>query len=131
MVLYQHLRKIFQVLVVPYKGENMSEKIGQFVDYLQADKQAEAGEAFKDALRAKVADSLDAQRADIAGKIFNTVDAQAQPFSDEKPVVTDPSARTDVIMDTQGKPIPFSDEKPTPTAEVPKAPVSDESKSDT
>jgi hypothetical protein len=117
------------VVVVPYKGENMSEKIGQFVDYLQADKQAEAGEAFKDALRAKVADSLDAQRADIAGKIFNTV--EAEPFSDQKPVVTDPGARTDVIMDTQGKPIPFNDEQPTPTAEVPEAPVSDESKSNT
>ena len=45
----------------------MSEKIGQFVDYLNQGKQAEAGEVFKDALRAKVADSLDAQRADIAG----------------------------------------------------------------
>ena len=104
----------------------MSEKIAKFVNDLESGNQADAGEAFKDALRAKVADSLDAQRADIAGKIFNTVDAQ--PFSDEKPVVTDPSARTDVIMDTQGQPIPFSDEKATPTAEVPKAPVSDESK---
>ena len=110
----------------------MSEKIGQFVDYLQADKQAEAGEAFKDALRAKVADSLDAQRADIAGKIFNTV--EAEPFSDQKPVVTDPGERTDVIMDTEGKPVEFTpneNEQPTPTAEVPTAPVSDESKSDT
>ena len=60
----------------------MSEKIGQFVDYLNQGKQAEAGEVFKDALRAKVADSLDAQRTDIAGKIFNT--PEAQPFSDQK-----------------------------------------------
>ena len=107
----------------------MSEKIEKFVNDLESGNQADAGEAFKDALRAKVADSLDAQRADIAGKIFNTV--EAQPFSDEKPVVTDPGERTDVVMDTQGKPIPFNDEQPTPTAEVPEAPVSDESKSNT
>ncbi len=106
----------------------MSEKIGQFVDYLNQGKQAEAGEVFKDALRAKVADSLDAQRADVAGKIFNT---EPQSFSDPKPVVTDPGERTDVIMDTEGKPIEFTpneNEQPTPTAEVPTAPVSDESK---
>ena len=110
----------------------MSEKIGQFVDYLNQNKQAEAGEVFKDALRAKVADSLDAQRADIAGKIFNS--PEAQPFSDQKPVVTDPGERTDVIMDTEGQPIQFTpneNEQPTPTAEVPEAPVSDESKSNT
>ena len=106
----------------------MSEKIGQFVDYLNQGKQAEAGEVFKDALRAKVADSLDAQRADVASKIFN---AEPQSFSDPKPVVTDPGERTDVIMDTEGKPIEFTpneNEQPTPTAEVPTAPVSDESK---
>ena len=109
----------------------MSEKIGQFVDYLNQGKQAEAGEVFKDALRAKVADSLDAQRADVASKIFNT---ETLSHSDPKPVVADPGERTDVVMDTQGQPIEFTDngnEQPKPTAEVPEAPVSDESKSDT
>ena len=71
---------------------------------------------------------MDAQRADVASKIFNT---EPQSFSDPKPVVTDPGERTDVVMDTSGQPIEFTpneNEQPTPTAEVPTAPVSDESK---
>ena len=48
----------------------MSEHIKKFVDDLSVGNNAEAGEAFKDALRAKVADSLDQARVDIAGKIL-------------------------------------------------------------
>ena len=49
----------------------MSEHVKKFIDDLQNGKNADAGEAFKDALRAKVADGLDKQRVDIASRIFN------------------------------------------------------------
>ena len=111
----------------------MSEHIKKFVDDLSVGNNAEAGEAFKDALRAKVADSLDQARVDIAGKIFNGV--EAQPISDPKPAVTDPNPETDVLIDTQGQEIQFEpngNEQPTPEQEVPaEAPVNDESQSTT
>ena len=102
----------------------MSEHIKKFVDDLSVGNNAEAGEAFKDALRAKVADGLDKARVDIAGKIFNGV--EPQPFSDPKPAVTDPNPETDVVIDTQGNEIEFTsngNEQPTPEAEVPEAPA--------
>ena len=49
----------------------MSEHVKKFVDDLANGNNADAGEAFKDALRAKVADGLDNQRVDIASRIFN------------------------------------------------------------
>ena len=111
----------------------MSEHVKKFIDDLSNGKNAEAGEAFKDALRAKVADSLDQARVDIAGKIFNGV--EAQPISDPKPAVTDPNPETDVLIDTQGQEIQFEpngNEQPTPEQEVPaEAPVNDESQSAT
>tara|TARA_R100000005_G_C4936429_1_gene162992 strand:- start:227 stop:550 length:324 start_codon:yes stop_codon:yes gene_type:complete len=100
----------------------MSEHVKKFIDDLSNGKNADAGEAFKDALRAKVADSLDQARVDIAGKIFNGV--EAQPHSDPKPAVTDPNPETDVLIDTQGQEIQFEpngNEQPTPEAEVPSA----------
>ena len=107
----------------------MSEHIKKFVDDLSVGNNAEAGEAFKDALRAKVADGLDKQRVDIASKIFNGV--EPQPFSDPKPAVTDPNPETDVVIDTQGQEVAFEpngNEQPTPEQEVPaEAPVNDES----
>ena len=98
----------------------MSEHVKKFIDDLQNGKNADAGEAFKDALRAKVADGLDKQRVDIAGRIFN--DVEAQPFSDPKPAVTDPSPETETIIDTQGNEVAFEpngNEQPTPESEVP------------
>ena len=103
----------------------MSEHVKKFIDDLSNGKNADAGEAFKDALRAKVADGLDKARVDIAGKIFNGV--EPQPFSDPKPAVTDPNPETDVVIDTQGQEVAFEpngNEQPTPEAEVP---ASDES----
>ena len=103
----------------------MSEHVKKFIDDLSNGKNADAGEAFKDALRAKVADGLDKQRVDIASKIFNGV--EPQPFSDPKPAVTDPNPETDVVIDTQGQEVAFEpngNEQPTPEAEVP---ASDES----
>ena len=100
----------------------MSEHVKKFIDDLQNGKNADAGEAFKDALRAKVADGLDKARVDIASRIFNDKSTEAQDFSDPKPVVTDPSPETETIIDTQGNEIGFEsngNEQPTPEAEVP------------
>jgi|SRR6056300_2021755 hypothetical protein len=96
----------------------MSEHVKTFIDDLAAGNNAEAGEAFKDALRDKVAAGLDQARIDIAGKIFNGV--EAQPHSDPKPAVIDPSDRTDQIMDTEGQQIEFTPNTETqPEAEAP------------
>ena len=100
----------------------MSEHIKKFVDDLSVGNNAEAGEAFKDALRAKVADSLDKARVDIAGKIFS--DVEPQPFSDPKPHVTDPSPETETMVDTQGQEVPSATEAEAPSTE---APANDES----
>tara|TARA_A100001035_G_scaffold169390_1_gene134444 strand:+ start:387 stop:710 length:324 start_codon:yes stop_codon:yes gene_type:complete len=100
----------------------MSEHVKNFIDKLAVGNNAEAGEAFKSALRAKVADSLDQARVDVAGKIFNGV--EAQPHSDPKPAVTDPNPETDVIIDTQGQEVEITDngnEQPKPEDEVPSA----------
>ena len=100
----------------------MSEHVKNFIDKLAVGNNAEAGEAFKDALRAKVADSLDQARVDVAGKLFNGV--EAQPHSDPKPAVTDPNPETDVIIDTQGQEVEITDngnEQPKPEDEVPSA----------
>jgi len=63
----------------------MSEEVKNFVDALANANNDQAGEAFKDALRAKVGDALDNQRKELAGNLFN-----AQPFSDPKPEIADP-----------------------------------------
>jgi len=100
----------------------MSEHVKNFIDKLAVGNNAEAGEAFKDALRAKVADSLDKARVDVAGKIFNGV--EPLPHSDPKPAVTDPNPETDVIIDTQGQEVEITDngnEQPKPEDEVPSA----------
>ena len=60
----------------------MSEHVKKFIDDLSNGKNADAGEAFKDALRAKVGDQLDVKRQDVAGNMF-----QAQPHSDPKPEI--------------------------------------------
>ena len=85
----------------------MSEHVKKFIDDLSNGKNADAGEAFKDALRAKVADGLDKQRVDIASRIFNDKSTEAQDFSDPKPAVTDPSPETETIIDTKGNEVAF------------------------
>ena len=79
----------------------MSEHVKNFIDNLSNGNNADAGEAFKDALRAKVADGLDKQRVDVASKIFNGVEAML--IADPKPAVTDPNPETDVVIDTKVK----------------------------
>ena len=70
----------------------MSEEVKNFVDALANANNDQAGEAFKDALRAKVGDALDNQRKELAGNLFNgqqEVPTEAQPFSDPKPEIAD------------------------------------------
>ena len=65
----------------------MSSEVKNFIDKLGAGKNAEAGDAFKDALRVKVGDALDQRRKDMASAMFN---GQAMPHSDNKPQVATP-----------------------------------------
>ena len=79
----------------------MSEEEENFIDKLADGDNADAGEAFKDALRAKVGDALDTRRKEMAGTMFNgtdetqtpgqtTLNPEATPYSDPKPVIADP-----------------------------------------
>jgi hypothetical protein len=67
----------------------MSDEVKNFIDQIQAGNNADAGEAFKDALRAKVGGALDAHRQEIASNLFNGT-FEAEPHSDPKPVIADP-----------------------------------------
>ena len=55
----------------------MTEKVKSFIDNLGKGANAEAGEAFKDALRDKVASALDQQRIDVAKNIFTSTPRDA------------------------------------------------------
>ena len=71
----------------------MSEEVKSFVDKLAAGDNAGAGEAFKDALRVKVGQTLDNHRKDMAGNLFNKIDnpiPEAEAHSDPKPEIADP-----------------------------------------
>ena len=71
----------------------MSEETKNFIDKLAAGDNAGAGEAFKDALRVKVGQTLDNHRKDMAGNLFNKIDnpiPEAEAHSDPKPEIADP-----------------------------------------
>ena len=67
----------------------MSEEVKNFIDNIASGDNAAAGEAFKDALRAKVGSALDAHRQEVASNLFNGT-VEAEPHSDPKPVIADP-----------------------------------------
>ena len=67
----------------------MSDEVKNFIDKIADGDNAGAGDAFKDALRMKVGDALDAHRQEVAGNMFNGT-IEAQPHSDPKPVIADP-----------------------------------------
>ena len=89
----------------------MTEEVKTFIDQLATGDNANAGEAFKTALRAKVATGLDAKRKEMAGQMFNTaqsIPAEAETFSDPKPEIAEPgtfnqdgtiSSKNDVSVD--------------------------------
>jgi len=66
---------------------DINDNTKNFIDQLSQGNSVDAGEAFKDALRDKVASSLDNARKDIAANMFN---GEAQSHSDPKPVIADP-----------------------------------------
>ena len=66
----------------------MSDEVKNFIDKMANGDNAGAGDAFKDALRVKVGDALDAHRQEVAGNMFNG--NVEQPHSDPKPVIADP-----------------------------------------
>lgn len=70
----------------------MSEHVKNFIDQVADGNNVDAGEAFKDALRAKIGDALDAKRKELAGSLFNGANAtpEADPISDPKPEIADP-----------------------------------------
>ena len=72
----------------------MSEETKNFIDKLAAGDNAGAGEAFKDALRVKVGQTLDAHRKDMAGNMFNQANPvpEAEAHSDPKPEIAEPGS---------------------------------------
>tara|TARA_Y100000389_G_scaffold202359_1_gene247399 strand:+ start:2018 stop:2314 length:297 start_codon:yes stop_codon:yes gene_type:complete len=71
----------------------MSEEIKNFIDKLGDGNNIEAGDAFKDALRTKVGDTLDAKRKELASQLFSTAQSipnEATSFSDPKPEIAEP-----------------------------------------
>ena len=85
----------------------MSEETKNFIDKLAAGDNAGAGEAFKDALRVKVGQTLDAHRKDMAGNMFNQANPipEAEAHSDPKPENADPGTfdRDGNVLDTTGQ----------------------------
>ena len=86
----------------------MSEETKNFIDKVAAGDNAGAGEAFKDALRVKVGNTLDAHRKDMAGNLFNQIDnpiPEAEPHSDPKPEIADPGTfdKEGNVIDTTEK----------------------------
>ena len=70
----------------------MSENVKNFIDNLEVGKNADAGEAFKSALRDKMGDALDARRKELSARLFNQIESgevEAEPHSDPKPEVAD------------------------------------------
>ena len=68
---------------------DVNDNTKNFIDQLSQGNNDEAGEAFKAALRDKVADSLDNARKDLASNMFK-VPTEAEDFSDPKPEIADP-----------------------------------------
>tara|TARA_S200000501_G_scaffold274672_1_gene258348 strand:+ start:394 stop:729 length:336 start_codon:yes stop_codon:yes gene_type:complete len=68
---------------------DVNDNTKNFIDQLSQGKNDDAGEAFKAALRDKVANSLDNARKDIAGNLFKQP-VEAEAHSDPKPEIADP-----------------------------------------
>ena len=82
----------------------MSENTKAFIDNLEAGNNADAGEAFKSALRDKMGDALDAKRQELAANLFNGK-VEAEPISDPKPEIATPGTfAQDGTVVTPGQP---------------------------
>ena len=67
----------------------MSENVKNFIDNLEVGKNADAGAAFKIALRDKMGNALDARRQELAASLFNQKAPEAEPISEPKPEIAD------------------------------------------
>ena len=69
----------------------MSEHTKAFIDNLQTGQNAEAGDAFKSALRDKMGDALEVRKQELAASLFNqkTGEPEAEAHSDPKPEIAD------------------------------------------
>ena len=83
----------------------MSENTKAFIDNLEAGNNADAGEAFKSALRDKMGNALDIKRKEYASSLFNKETPEAMPHSDPKPEIADPGTfdRDGNVLDTTGQ----------------------------
>jgi len=80
----------------------MSENTKAFIDNLETGNNADAGEAFKSALRDKMGDALDIKRKELASNLFNK---EAESFSDPKPEIATPGTfAQDGSVATPGQP---------------------------
>ena len=110
---------------------DQSNKTTSVVDKLASGDNKGAGEDFKDALRNKVGDALDASRKDYASSLFNAAKnvmtqtpGQAEPHSDPKPEVASPIAQTATRDDVQNAMTPDGAANATPeTAPAETAPA--------
>ena len=83
----------------------MSENTKAFIDNLEAGNNADAGEAFKSALRDKMGDALDAKRKELASSLFNKEAPEAAAISDPKPEIATPGTfAQDGSVVTPGQP---------------------------
>ena len=82
---------------------DVNDNTKNFIDQLSQGNNDEAGEAFKAALRDKVADQLDTARKDLASNMFK-VPTEAETFSDPKPEIADPGTFT-----KEGEVVPTTD----------------------
>tara|TARA_B100000073_G_C23537109_1_gene494452 strand:+ start:324 stop:617 length:294 start_codon:yes stop_codon:yes gene_type:complete len=70
----------------------MSEQIKNFINNIYNDKSSDAGEDFKDAIRAKVGDALDTRRKEMSKSMFNQKQGEWEesPYNEPKPEIADP-----------------------------------------
>jgi hypothetical protein len=67
----------------------MSEQIKSFINSVYTDKSADAGEEFKDALRAKVGDALEKRRKEMSQNMFKAQQGEFEeaPHNEQKPEI--------------------------------------------
>ena len=83
----------------------MSENTKAFIDNLETGNNADAGEAFKSALRDKMGEALDAKRKELASSLFNKEAQEAMAISDPKQEIATPGTfAQDCSVETPGQP---------------------------
>ena len=70
----------------------MSEHVKGFINNVYAGNNVDAGEEFKDAIRSKVGDALEAKRKELAQSMFKAQQGEFEqaPHNVEKPEISEP-----------------------------------------